>query len=44
VEVLRSVIEYHNQMRWMVQTDQKSPSVSSQSKAMKTNVDVSLDS
>ena len=38
-----SVIVYDNQTRSMVQTDQKSPSVSSQNKALKTNADGSVD-
>lgn len=38
-----SVIVYDNQTRSMVQTDQKSPSVSSQNKALKTNSDGSVD-
>ncbi len=38
-----SVIVYDNQTRSMVQTDQKSPSVSSQNKALKTNTDGSVD-
>ncbi|RZL88108.1 MAG: DUF1254 domain-containing protein [Variovorax sp.] len=38
-----SVIVYDNQTRSMVQTDQKAPSVSSQSKGVKTNVDGSVD-
>jgi hypothetical protein len=38
-----SVIVYDNQTRSMVQTDQKSPSVSSQNKNLKTNADGSVD-
>ena len=38
-----SVIVYDNQTRSMVQTDQKSPSVTSQNKAIKTNADGSVD-
>ncbi|MNK90459.1 hypothetical protein D3C87_1105140 [compost metagenome] len=38
-----SIIVYDNQTRSMVQTDQKAPSVSSQSKAVKTNADGSVD-
>lgn len=38
-----SVIVYDNQTRSMVQTDQKSPSVSSQNKGLKTNADGSVD-
>lgn len=38
-----SVIVYDNQTRSMVQSDQKSPSVSSQNKALKTNADGSVD-
>ena len=38
-----SVIVYDNQTRSMVQTDQKSPSVSSQNKALKVNADGSVD-
>jgi hypothetical protein len=38
-----SVIVYDNQTRSMVQTDQKSPSVSSQNQALKTNADGSVD-
>jgi hypothetical protein len=38
-----SVIVYDNQTRSMVQTDQKSPSVSSQSKKLKINADGSVD-
>lgn len=38
-----SVIAYDNQTRSMVQTDQKSPSVSSQNKNLKVNTDGSID-
>lgn len=38
-----SVIVYDNQTRSMVQTDQQAPSVSSQSKDVKTNADGSVD-
>ena len=38
-----SVIVYDNQTRSMVQTDQKSPSVSSQNKGFKVNADGSVD-
>jgi hypothetical protein len=38
-----SVIVYDNQTRSMLQTDQKAPSVSSQDKGFKTNVDGSVD-
>ncbi|MGF7160611.1 hypothetical protein FHS85_002242 [Rhodoligotrophos appendicifer] len=38
-----SVIVYDNQTRSMLQTDQKAPSVSSQSKAVKVNADGSTD-
>ena len=38
-----SVIVYDNQTRSMVQTDQKSPSVSSQNKSLKINADGSVD-
>ena len=38
-----SAIVYDNQTRSMVQTDQQSPSVSSQNKALKTNADGSVD-
>ena len=38
-----SVIVYDNQTRSMVQTDQKSPSVSSPNKGLKTNADGSVD-
>ncbi|RWN66246.1 MAG: DUF1254 domain-containing protein [Mesorhizobium sp.] len=38
-----SVIVYDNQARSMVQTDQQAPSVSSQSKGVKTNADGSVD-
>jgi hypothetical protein len=38
-----SVIVYDNQTRSMVQTDQKSPSVSSQNKNLKVNADGSVD-
>ncbi len=38
-----SVIVYDNQTRSMVQTDQKAPSVSSQSKGVKANADGSVD-
>ncbi len=38
-----SVIVYDNQTRSMVQTDQKSPSVSSQNKALKANADGSVE-
>ena len=38
-----SVIVYDNQTRSMVQTDQKSPSVSSQNKKLKVNADGSVD-
>ena len=38
-----SVIVYDNQTRSMVQTDQKSPSVSSQNKGLKVNADGSVD-
>ena len=38
-----SVIVYDNQTRSMVQTDQKSPSVSSQNKGLKANADGSVD-
>jgi hypothetical protein len=38
-----SVIVYDNQTRSMVQTDQQAPSVSSQSKGVKTNADGSVD-
>ena len=38
-----SVIVYDNQTRSMVQTDQKSPSVSSQNKDLKVNADGSVD-
>ena len=38
-----SVIVYDNQTRSMVQTDQQSPSVSSQNKGVKVNADGSVD-
>lgn len=38
-----SVIVYDNQTRSMIQSDQKSPSVSSQNKSLKTNADGSVD-
>jgi hypothetical protein len=43
VKTFWSVIVYDNQTRSMVQTDQKSPSVSSQNKGVKTNADGSVD-
>jgi hypothetical protein len=43
VRTFWSVIVYDNQTRSMVQTDQKSPSVSSQNKGVKTNADGSVD-